>query len=254
MRKRTVLIMVTIVGIALVGASVFAKDLGMNYMENPFEQPSTNSTNLADENTSLIEVSSVKQDDDNKNIIDVHFTTKVMWDNNASITSLTDAGGNSYSAKIIDKDDDDLEIYVEGIKDGTNYTADIQGIKAYNDNSYTNLKVTFETEKTKETSNNSKSSLKVKEVDFDREDKEVSFDFDKNIKLKSGAYVIIKDSNGNAYSSKNSRIICDEDDIELFLDKNLKQGQKYTYEINGIKENVGNSYETINGSFTAYDD
>ena len=252
MRKRTVLVMVTIVGIALVGASVFAKDLSMNYMENPLKTTSTDATNLADENTSLIEVSSVKQDDDNKNIIDVHFTTKVMWDDNASITSLTDAGGNSYNAKIIDRDDDDLEIYVEGIKDGTNYTAEIQGIKTYNDNSYTNLKVTFETEK--QTSNNTKSNLKVRDVDFDREDEEVSFDFDKFIELKSDAYIIIKDSNGNTYSSKNSRIICDEDDIELFLDKNLKQGQKYTYEINGIKENVGNSYETINGSFTAYDD
>lgn len=252
MRKRTVLVMVTIVGIALIGASVFAKDLSMNYMENPLKTTSTDATNLADENTSLIEVSSVKQDDDNKNIIDIHFTTKVMWDNNASITSLTDSSGNSYSAKIIDRDDDDLEIYVEGIKDGTNYTAEIQGIKTYNDNSYTNLKVTFETEK--QTSNNTKSNLKVKDVDFDREDKEVSFDFDKFIELKSDAYIIIKDSNGNTYSSKNSRIICDEDDIELFLDKNLKQGQKYTYEINGIKENVGNSYETINGSFTAYDD
>lgn len=252
MRKRTVLVMVTIVGIALVGASVFAKDLSMNYMENPLKTTSTDATNLADENTSLIEVSSVKQDDDNKNIIDVHFTTKVMWDNNASITSLTDAGGNSYNAKIIDRDDDDLEIYVEGIKDGTNYTADIQGIKSYNDSSYTNLKVTFETEK--QTSTNTKSNLKVRDVDFDREDKEVSFDFDKFIELKSDAYIIIKDSNGNTYSSKNSRIICDEDDIELFLDKNLKQGQKYTYEINGIKENAGNAYGTINGSFTAYDD
>ena len=253
MRKRTVLVMVTIVGIALIGASVFAKDLSMNYMENPLDKTSADATNLADENTSLIEVSSVKQDDDNKNIIDIHFTTKVMWDNNASITSLTDAGGNSYNAKIIDKDDDDLEIYVEGIKDGTNYTADIQGIKAYDDSSYTNLKVNFETKKQQNTKTN-KSNLEVKDVDFDREDKEVSFDFDKFIELKSDAYIIIKDSNGNTYSSKNSRIICDEDDIELFLDKNLKQGQKYTYEINGIKENVGNSYETINGSFTAYDD
>ena len=252
MKKRTALIMVTVVGIALVGASVFAKDLNMNYMENSLEQTSTQNTNLADENTSVIEVSSVKQDDDNKNIVDVHFKTRVMWDENASI-SLTDSSGKSYSAKIIEKDDDDLEIYVEGIKDGTNYTANIQGIKGYDDSSYTNLKVTFETKK-QQTKSSTKSSLKVKDVDFDREDKEVSFDFDKNIKAKSGAYIIIKDSNGNAYSSKNSRIICDEDDIELFLDKNLKQGKKYTYEINGVKESTSNSYQTIKGSFTAYDD
>ena len=58
-----------------------------------------------------------------------------MWDENASI-SLTDSSGKSYSAKIIEKDDDDLEIYVKGIKDGTNYTANIQGIKAV---SYTHL-------------------------------------------------------------------------------------------------------------------
>lgn len=197
MKKRTVLIMVTIIGIALVGASVFAKDLSMNYVDNPFEKTSTDATNLADEKTSLIEVSSVKQDDDNKNIIDVHFTTKVMWDDNASITSLTDSNGKSYNAKIIDRDDDDLEIYVEGIKDGTNYTADIQGIKAYNDNSYTNLKVTFETKK--QTSNNTKANLKVRDVDFDREDKEVSFDFDKFIELKSDAYIIIKDARSNRY-------------------------------------------------------
>lgn len=253
MRKRTVLVMVTIVGIALVGASVFAKDLSMNYMENPLKTTSTDATNLADENTSLIEVSSVKQDDDNKNIIDVHFTTKVMWDNNASITSLTDAGGNSYNAKIIDRDDDDLEIYVEGIKDGTNYTAEIQGIKVYDDSSYTNLKVNFETKKQQNTKTN-KSNLEVKDVDFDREDKEVSFDFDKYITAKSNAYIIIKDSNGNTYSGKNSYLICDEDDIELFLDKNLKQGKKYTYEIHGVKESGSNSYETIKGSFTAYDD
>lgn len=252
MKKRTVLIMVTVVGIALVGASVFAKDLNMNYMENSLEQTSTQNTNLADENTSVIEVSSVKQDDDNKNIVDVHFKTRVMWDENASI-SLTDGNGKNYSAKIIEKDDDDLEIYVEGIKDGTNYTANIQGIKGYDDSSYTNLKVTFETKK-QQTKSSTKSSLKVKDVDFDREDKEVSFDFDKNIKAKSGAYIIIKDSNGNAYSSKNSRIICDEDDIELFLDKNLTQGKKYTYEINGVKESTSNSYQTIKGSFTAYDD
>ena len=252
MKKRTALIMVTVVGIALVGASVFAKDLNMNYMENPLEQTNTQNTNLADENTSVIEVSSVKQDDDNKNIVDVHFKTRVMWDENASI-SLTDSSGKSYSAKIIEKDDDDLEIYVEGIKDGTNYTANIQGIKGYDDSYYTNLKVTFETKK-QQTKSSTKSSLKVKDVDFDREDKEVSFDFDKNIKAKSGAYIIIKDSNGNAYSSKNSRIICDEDDIELFLDKNLTQGKKYTYEINGVKESTSNSYQTIKGSFTAYDD
>lgn len=250
MKKKTVLIMVTIIGITLVGASVFAKEVGMNHMVNPLE----NKTNLTNDTQASevteIQVASVKQDDDSKNKIDVNFKTKVIWNNNASIT-VTDENGNSYNARITDKDDDDMEFYVDDIKDGQSYTVTIQGIKAYNENAFSSLKVNFETKKQEKAV---KSNLKVKDVDFDSEDREVSFDFDKLIKAKSNAYIVIKDSNGNTYSDKNSYLICDEDDIELFLDKNLTQGKKYTYSIYGVKQSGSNSYKTITGSFTAWDD
>ncbi|WP_290773521.1 hypothetical protein [Anaerofustis sp.] len=257
MKKKTVLIMVTIIGITLVGASVFAKEVGMNHMVNPLENK-TNLTNdsittTSDTQTSEItsvQVASVRQDDESKNKIDVNFKKKVIWDNNISIT-VTDANGNSYNARITDKDDDDMEFYVDNIKDGQSYTVTIQGIKAYNENAFSSLKINFETKKQEKSV---KSNLKVKDVDFDREDREVSFDFDKLIKAKSNAYIVIKDSNGNTYSDKNSYLICDEDDIELFLDKNLTQGKKYTYSIYGVTQSGSNSYKTITGSFTAWDD
>ena len=233
------------VAVGLVAQDIFAR----NYNKN------NTSTNVAVEETtnvqqSKIEVKRVKQDDDNKNIVDIDFTTHVLWSDDANIASLTDSDGQTYKAKIIDMGEDDTEIYIDNIKEGTNYTMLIDGIKGLDEQNYSALNVKFEIEKPKENVN----TLKVIEVSFDRDDREVDFEFNKNITKKSSAYVVIKDSAGNTYSSKSSRLLFDSDECDLYLNKNLTQGKKYTYKIYGVKAVGDSSYKTISGSFRAIDD
>ena len=194
--------------------------------------------------------------------IDVKFAFRVSWKQNAKVSSVKDNKGNSYKGYLTDRDDDECEIYIRNVKYNRTYTIKLSGIKARGASSYGTF--TF---KVKVPAKSNNISVKNIEYDYDGyydddydddyddyydDDKyQLSFDFNKDIVYKRSSYIIIRDSAGKAYSSKSSYIDWDDDGCELNLNKPLKKGKTYTYEIVNIKTRGSGSYTTLKGSFIA---
>lgn len=219
---------------------------------------------------SKLKVTKVEFDDDNDDDdkygseIDIKFNTDVVWRSNAKVSSIKDNKGKSYKGVLNDKDDDSCEVYIKNMTYGRTYTIKISGIKVKGASSYTSI-----TAKVKVPAKKS-SSLTVKDVEYeedydndydddddddydddDRDEYKVKIEFKGKVRFKNNAYVIIKDSSGKAYSTKNSRVEFDDDECEVHLDKALKQGNKYYYEVVGVKARDSGNYTTVKGSFRA---
>lgn len=196
-------------------------------------------------------VSRVSYEDDNFGQIDVKFSSKVQWKRNAKVKSIKDNKGKSYKGYIIDKDDDDCEIYIPKLKYNRTYTIKISGVKSIYQSSYQTV-----TAKVKIPSKSK--SLRVKEIEYDadyddgRMEYTVSFEFNKYALHKGSSYIIIEDSSGRTYSSKHSYIDWDEDECELYLSGGLEYGKKYNYKIVNVKGISDKKYYNLTGSFTAY--
>lgn len=198
-------------------------------------------------------VQKVKWDDDdhgNGIEVDIDFSSRVQWKNNAEV-SVKDNKGNTYSSYLEDRDNDECEIYIENAKYGRTYTIKITGIRKRGASSYGSVTV-----KVKVPSSSGRLSVKKVEYDEDYDDNEytVEIDFNKKISSKSDSYVLIKDKNGKSYSTKNSRVKWDDDDCEVFLSKQLEYGKTYTYEIVNVKAKGASKYTTLKGTFVAKDD
>ena len=178
-------------------------------------------------------VDSVKYENNKK--IEVEFKGKVQY-NNPTI-SVTDSKGNAYATTIVEADDDDFTFQIANPKKGMTYTYNINNVANLGSNEYTAVKGTFRVAGKKE--------VLVEDVDYDREDKEVNFEFQGNVKWKN-AKVTIKDSAGKNYVKRiNDK---DNDEIELKV-KGLTGGKKYTYKITGVARKGSNKYKTVKGSF-----
>lgn len=182
--------------------------------------------------------------------IEVDFTSKVTWRNNAKITSIKDNKGSAYKGVLIDKDDDECEIRIRNMKYGRTYTIKISGVKARGAASYQTVTVTAKVPARS-------SKLSVKEVYYDEDyddgvmEYKVEFKFNKHVVRKGSSYILIKDSAGKAYSSKNSYIDWDDDECELHLSRPLTDNRTYTYQIIDVKASGESSYKTLKGSFIA---
>lgn len=233
----------------------------------------------AESNSTEIALKRVTVDEDNDDYdqyateIDVKFASKVSWKRNAKVSSVKDSQGKTYKGYLTDCDDDECEIYIRNMKYNKTYTIKISGIKARGASSYGTF--TF---KVKVPARNN--NLAVKKVDYDvdyddyyddyydddyydddyddyyddyyDDDRyQLTFDFNKDVIYKHSSYIIVKDSAGNAYSSKSSYIEWDDDECELYLNKPLKKGKTYTYQIVNVKARGAGSYVTLKGSFIA---
>lgn len=193
---------------------------------------------------------SVKKTSVDGSKVEVDFTARVTWSSGAKITSIKDNKGASYTGTLIDKDDDECEVKIKNIKAGRTYTIKIYGVKVRGASSYQTITVTAKVPA-------SSSKLTVKKVEYDEDyddgaaEYTVDFDFNKNVQKKSSSYILIKDSSGKTYSSKNSYIEWDGDDCELHLSRKLTAGKTYTYEIVNVKASGESSYKTIKGTFVA---
>lgn len=185
--------------------------------------------------------------------IDIKFNTEVEWKRNAKVSSIKDNKGKSYKGVLNDKDDDSCEVYIKNMTYGRTYTIKISGIKVKGASSYTTI-----TAKVKVPAKKS-SSLTVKDVeyeedyedDYDAMEYKVKIEFKGKVSFKYGAYVIIKDDSGKAYSNKNSMVEFDDDECEVYLNNELRQGKKYYYEVVGVKSRNSGNYTTVKGSFRA---
>lgn len=180
-----------------------------------------------------------KAEYEGKGRVEVDFNSKVKY-KNVKVT-VKDNKGATYSTTINEKDDDDLTFTIKNFKTGRTYTYTISGIKKNNESSYGKVtgKVTIPTPTT---------TPKVKEVDYDKGDREVEFEFTTRVQWK-GTKVTITDGSKNYVTRIKEK---DSDSIEVKVSK-LTIGKKYTYKISGVRIKGANSYKTISGTFIARD-
>ena len=89
----------------------------------------------------------------------------------------------------------------------------------------------------------------IKDIDYDRTDREVEFEFKTSVKYKNPKVKITR--NGKNYAKG----IKDKDSHELEVKvKKLTYGKTYHYKITGIKSKNGKKYRTLKGTFRAVDD
>ena len=180
-----------------------------------------------------------KAEYEGKGRVEVDFNSKVKY-KNVKVT-VKDNKGATYSTTINEKDNDDLTFTIKNFKTGRTYTYTISGVKKNNESSYGKVtgKVTIPTPTT---------TPKVKEVDYDKGDREVEFEFTTRVQWK-GTKVTITDGSKNYVTRIKEK---DSDSIEVKVSK-LTLGKKYTYKISGVRVNGANSYKTISGTFIARD-
>ena len=180
-----------------------------------------------------------KAEYEGKGRVEVDFNSKVRY-KNVKVT-VKDNKGAGYSTKINEKDDDDLTFTINNFKTGSTYTYTISGVRKNGEKNYGSVtgKVSIPVPA---------ATPRVKKADYDREDREVEFEFTGRVQWK-GAKVTITDGSRNYVT----RILeKDSDSIEVKVSK-LTVGKKYTYKISGVRVKDASSYKTISGTFIARD-
>lgn len=166
--------------------------------------------------------------------VEVDFTTRVQY-KNLKVT-VKGPDGVSKTAKVVDKDNDDLTFVIPNAKPGQKYSFKISGIRAGKTGDYKSVSGTVKVPNW---------DPLMKEVEYDRHDKELEIDFVKRVEYKN-LKVKVTDASGKSYTckidEKNSR------ELELVV-KGLKAGKTYTVTISGVRPISGGSYQTISGSF-----
>ena len=171
-----------------------------------------------------------------KGKVEVDFAGNVSW-KKAKVT-VKDTEGKSYKTTIIEKDRDDISFKVKKAVEGMDYEFTISGISLWKKADYTSVSGTFRIAAAKE--------VLVERVEYDAQDKEVSFEFQGTVKWKK-AKVTIKAGGKNMVKrvEETSR-----DEIEVKV-KALTPGKKYSYTISGVARKGTKKYQTIKGSFVA---
>lgn len=172
-----------------------------------------------------------------RGLVEVEFKKDVRY-KNVKVT-VKNAAGAKMTAKIVDKDEDDLTFFVKNLKPGAKYTFTISGVRAGRTGSYQTVKGSFKVP--------AKDPF-IKEIDYDRKDKDLEIEFVKRMQYKN-LKVTIKDSDGKVVrcriDEKNAK------EIELDILGTMKVGKTYTVTISGIRTGGSGSYTTITSRFTA---
>ncbi len=175
-------------------------------------------------------------DYEGKGKVDVEFAGKVAYGKVSVVVKDTD--GKSYKATVVKKDNDDLTFRIDNPKTGKDYRFTIKNMKKKGAAKLRSVTGYFRIAGPKE--------CLVDDIDYDAEDKEVSFDFQGKVTFRNPS-VQIKDSNGNNIGLNMSEF--DADGIEVLLNSKLKKGVTYSYIITGVSRKGKNSYKTVKGKF-----
>ena len=166
--------------------------------------------------------------------VEVDFTGKVQY-KNLKVT-VKGADGVTRTAKVTEKDDDDLTFVIPNVKPGEKYSFTIRGIRAGKTGAYQSVSGTVRVPNW---------DPLIKEIEYDKKDRELEIDFVKRVQYKN-LKVTVTDASGKSYScridEKNSR------ELELVV-KGMKAGMKYTVSISGIRAAGSTAYTTISGTF-----
>ena len=98
----------------------------------------------------------LKVEYEGRGYVEVEFKSKVQY-KNASVT-VKDPTGKKLTAKITEKDDDDITFYVKSLKPGTTYSFTISGIRKGQSGSFGTIKGSFKTPKSEPSVRNFRSA------------------------------------------------------------------------------------------------
>lgn len=172
--------------------------------------------------------------------VEVEFSGKVAW-KNASVT-VKDTAGKSYTATIIEKDNDEIDFRIKNYKKNTTYKYTIKGVAKKGTTSYTKV--------TGKVKIPAAGKIVMDDIEFDSEDREVEFEFKGKVQWKNPT-VTITDANGKNYVTKIKAK--DYNSIEVKV-KGMKNGKTYNYKISGVRKSGTKDYVTLKGKFKALDD
>lgn len=193
--------------------------------------------------TSKISVKSVEYDyDDADDSIEIDFSTRIKLKSTAK-ASVKDDSGKTYKTYIEESDSNEIDLDVASLKAGKSYTVTITGIKNSTASKYGTITIKFSIPKAPKNL--------VKDVDFDSDDNEVTFDFYNNVNYKNTKVTITNESGTKTYKAT---IIEKENDELSVRVKGLKEGNTYKYTITGVTDKSSGSSKTLTGSFVALED
>ena len=89
----------------------------------------------------------------------------------------------------------------------------------------------------------------VKDIDYDRSDREVEFEFKGSVQWRSPTCKITKYGKNYVRYIKSK----DSDELEVKVNK-LNIGDTYSYKITGVKNKKGTKYQVVTGTFRAKKD
>ena len=169
---------------------------------------------------------------------------EVEWRRNVQYKSakvtVKDEDGKSYTAKIREKDKDDLTFKVSSIAPGKSYSFTISGVRAGKSGSYGSVSGSFRVPAAK--------ALAIRGMDYDAEDRELEIEFNTKVQYKR-LKVQVKDSSGKSYSV--SVRDYDSDGVEVRV-KGLTRGETYAVQVKGIRvKGSGDSYGKLTTTFVA---
>ena len=167
--------------------------------------------------------------------VEVEFYGRVQY-KDAKVT-VKAPDGTKLKAKIVDKDSDDLEFKVTGLKPDTKYTYTISGVRFQKSGPYGKVSGSFKTPS---------SELYIEKVKYDREDRELEIEFFKRVQYKSVKVMLI-DENGKSTTLKIKEK--DRDEIEVYAGR-LQSGKTYTIQVQGVRLYKEGSYTTVMKQFT----
>lgn len=172
--------------------------------------------------------------------IEIDFLKNMKLKSTAAIT-VKDSQGTSYKTSVHEHDRDDLSLSVAGMKAGKTYTVKIKGIKNATASKYGTLTIKFSVPK---------KSTAVKSVEYDADDREVSFDFTNRVSYNNPKVVITSKDGAKNYTAT----IVEKDNDELTVRvKGLTYGKTYSYKITGVGANASSTSKTLQGTFVAID-
>lgn len=183
-----------------------------------------------------------KTEYEGKGKVDVEFYGKVKF-YKAKVSVKKLSTGKVYSADILKKDSDDIEFKSPSYTAGCKYKYTISGIKKSGADTYTSVTGYFTVPKA--------SSIKIEEIEYDAEDRELSVDFETKVSWRNPVVKVYNAS--GTYICKGRVLEKDNDSIEVRLSRELAYGKKYKCKITGIKAKSASTYRTVSKVFYAVD-
>jgi len=169
--------------------------------------------------------------------VEISFKSHVEYGNVKA--TVKNAAGKKLTVKVVDKDHDDIDLKVTGLKASSKYTFRISGIRKKGESTYGTVKGSFKVPEKQH-------GITVKETEYDTHDREVSFDFFEKVEWKNPT-VSISDGS-KEYVKKIEEKSLREIEVKV---KKLTKGKTYSYKISGIRKKGASGYVTLTGTFKA---